>query len=78
MQPYTPHGDSNFSLVSFMAMTRGCNLIPLTGTVTEELKEDMARAKMQPYTPHGDSNIMSSIVAHLLDKDAALYPSRGQ
>ena len=34
MQPYTPHGDSNAVLVKIFLSVLGCNLIPLTGTVT--------------------------------------------
>ena len=34
MQPYTPHGDSNKTSVTLQAVASGCNLIPLTGTVT--------------------------------------------
>ena len=33
MQPYTPHGDSNLVTEYFIVLF-GCNLIPLTGTVT--------------------------------------------
>ena len=55
MQPYTPHGDSNMDLKSFMPPCNGCNLIPLTGTVT------CFRRKLI-----------------LIVKDATLYPSRGQ
>ena len=57
MQPYTPHGDSNQSrqLTSFGGS--GCNLIPLTGTVTFfRLAQIQDGSMMQPYTPHGDSN----------------------
>ena len=35
MQPYTPHGDSNGALGGLLGpLDCGCNLIPLTGTVT--------------------------------------------
>ena len=44
MQPYTPHGDSNF-LVRIEALVEiaGCNLIPLTGTVTTPPTASAAR-----------------------------------
>ena len=36
MQPYTPHGDSNEEprMITIVHPNNGCNLIPLTGTVT--------------------------------------------
>ena len=34
MQPYTPHGDSNVLFADNNVVKAGCNLIPLTGTVT--------------------------------------------
>ena len=34
MQPYTPHGDSNVNATGDSVRVAGCNLIPLTGTVT--------------------------------------------
>ena len=34
MQPYTPHGDSNKAFMKEPKEEIGCNLIPLTGTVT--------------------------------------------
>ena len=58
MQPYTPHGDSNceYNRQDVVA-ERGCNLIPLTGTVTVLLPTPrITLPQMQPYTPHGDSN----------------------
>ena len=56
MQPYTPHGDSNYIVSRQGPAAFGCNLIPLTGTVTLMGRTDGAAAEMQPYTPHGDSN----------------------
>ena len=59
MQPYTPHGDSNsYSTSGTTTIERGCNLIPLTGTVTRPTGTTSGRRNwmMQPYTPHGDSN----------------------
>ena len=57
MQPYTPHGDSNAGQLSMSSPKSGCNLIPLTGTVTFLFFIGRSRfALMQPYTPHGDSN----------------------
>ena len=58
MQPYTPHGDSNVNATGDSVRVAGCNLIPLTGTVTfaAEPRARIRKIKMQPYTPHGDSN----------------------
>ena len=58
MQPYTPHGDSNLRcLIDGLIHEIGCNLIPLTGTVTGRCRwTGGSHNLMQPYTPHGDSN----------------------
>ena len=64
MQPYTPHGDSNPLLRKIRHTREGCNLIPLTGTVTRTASRSLATYPMQPYTPHGDSNPSAAASAH--------------
>ena len=46
MQPYTPHGDSNIHGADDVLpdLLAGCNLIPLTGTVTDRQIDDQADA----------------------------------
>ena len=80
MQPYTPHGDSNVpGKPETVCRLRGCNLIPLTGTVTCCASSSaLCLYTMQPYTPHGDSNLCVCYVPNFQPRDATLYPSRGQ
>ena len=77
MQPYTPHGDSNRDPLLQHCKQAGCNLIPLTGTVTRLPPGGRPAQEMQPYTPHGDSNQLLASTP-VSGPDATLYPSRGQ
>ena len=78
MQPYTPHGDSNVLFADNNVVKAGCNLIPLTGTVTPRYPDkpgEPARCNLIPLT--GTVTAAQQTATHTVS-DATLYPSRGQ
>ena len=58
MQPYTPHGDSNWA--SAAAASARLAMQPYTPHGDSNCSAWRSRdwySRMQPYTPHGDSNL---------------------